>query len=242
MSEQDYDEKIFLARMAEQAERYDDMVDHLKSALDVKTDDLSTDERNLVSVGFKNWIGSRRTALRNIQYVGQNPKYQCFSGGLNTYKERIEGELYDQCKDIIKTIEDKLIPKTGSNNESKAFFYKMIGDYYRYIAESAKDERLTEVSNGATDNYDLAKTECESLESYNPIKLGLALNFSVFYFEVKNDKPAAIELADAAYSEAKDKIQDADEEIYRESKGILELIKENLDLWKEEEGEGADPQ
>ena len=187
----DYDELIFLARMSEHAERYEDMVENLNKALQMKSDELNADERNLLSVGFKNLIGSRRTALRNISYVAQNPKYEHFKEGLDKYRERIETELYDHCKSIIGTIKDQILPKS-KEDESKAFFYKMIGDYYRYIAESAKGERLTEVTDGATENYAKAQEMCGSMAAYNPISLGLALNFSVFYFEVKEDKQKAI--------------------------------------------------
>lgn len=70
------DEKIFLARVAEQAERFDDMVKFLSEAIDSKTDgDFTIDERNLLSVGFKNQIGSHRGAIRTIGAIEQNAKY-----------------------------------------------------------------------------------------------------------------------------------------------------------------------
>ena len=62
------EEKIFLARVAEQAERFDDMVTFLDDAIKAKSDaeDFTVDERNLLSVGFKNQIGSQRGAIRTI--------------------------------------------------------------------------------------------------------------------------------------------------------------------------------
>lgn len=61
------EEKIFLARVAEQAERFDDMVQFLNEAIDLKNgEDFTIDERNLLSVGFKNFIGTQRGALRTI--------------------------------------------------------------------------------------------------------------------------------------------------------------------------------
>lgn len=86
------DEKIFLARVAEQAERFDDMVMFLTEAINMKGgEDFTIDERNLLSVGFKNLIGSQRGAIRTIGAIEQNPKYQKFSGELNNYKKKIEG-------------------------------------------------------------------------------------------------------------------------------------------------------
>lgn len=87
------EEKIFMARVAEQAERFDDMVDFLRPILKEKGGDFSVEERNLLSVGFKNLIGGKRTAIRTISAIEQNPKYQKFGGALGDYKKKIEGEL-----------------------------------------------------------------------------------------------------------------------------------------------------
>ena len=70
----------------------------------------------------------------------------------------------------------------------------------------------------------------------NPIRLGLALNFSVFYYEVKNDHAKACELGEQALQNALDKIDECDEETFRDAKSIIELLKENLSLWKENDG------
>uniref|UniRef100_A0A7S3JJM1 14-3-3 domain-containing protein n=1 Tax=Euplotes harpa TaxID=151035 RepID=A0A7S3JJM1_9SPIT len=111
----------------------------------------------------------------------------------------------------------------------------MIADYYRYIAESAKGDKLKEVSDLALENYNKAIEAAKGLNSHNPIKLGLALNFSVFYFEVRDDKDEAIKLAEKALKEANDNIDDVDDEHYRDSKGIIDLLTENLELWKDQE-------
>jgi 14-3-3 protein epsilon len=100
------EENIFMARVAEQAERFDDMVGYLQSVVQSKTDDFTTEERNLLSVGFKNQIGTKRTALRTIGAIEQNPKYSQFNGALETYKTKIEGELAGQCRAIINVVKE----------------------------------------------------------------------------------------------------------------------------------------
>jgi 14-3-3 protein epsilon len=130
------EESIFLARVAEQAERFDDMVNFLKPVLDQKGGSVSSDERNLLSVAFKNLISSKRTAWRTISAIEQNPKYSKFGDSLLAYKRKIEEGLYGDCEMIIALINSKVLSKT-IENESKAFFVKMVGDYYRYIAETA---------------------------------------------------------------------------------------------------------
>lgn len=130
------DENIFLARVAEQAERFEDMVEFLKPFLDIKGGDISSDERNLLSVAFKNLISSKRTAWRTISAIEQNPKYSKFGDALAAYKKKIEEALYRDCENIIEMIRSKVLNK-AAEPEAKAFFVKMVGDYYRYIAETA---------------------------------------------------------------------------------------------------------
>ncbi len=225
-----------MARVAEQAERFDDMVDFLRPILKEKGGDFSVEERNLLSVGFKNLIGGKRTAIRTISAIEQNPKYAKFGGALGQYKKKIEGELQKDCQNIINMIKQDAM-KSLADPEGKAFFLKMVGDYYRYMAESAQGDVLTTAREGALEHYKQADAAGKDLPACNPIKLGLALNFSVFYYEVMQDNKHACQLAETALQDAMNKIDDVDEETFRDAKSIIELLKENLTLWKEEEGE-----
>ncbi len=234
------EENIFMARVAEQAERFEDMVDFLLPVLDAKGANISGDERNLLSVAFKSLISSKRTAWRTISAIEQNPKYQKFAGSLGFYKNKIEQALYSDCEKIIEIVRSKVLSKPSSD-EPKSFFVKMVGDYYRYIAETAQGEKLEQVKTEALKAY----TEAQkiNLPPCNSIKLGLALNFSVFYYEVMKDQKKACELAEEALQGALDKIDEISEEDFRDAKSIIELLKENLTLWKEEEGgQGNDDQ
>jgi len=232
--------KIFMARVADQAERYEDMVVFLKEIMTESDDDVSVDVRNLLSVGFKNLIGSRRAAWRTVSAIEQNKKYEQYSGRCGEYKAQIEKELADLCEDIIESVKDQSIKK-ASSPESKTFYLKMIGDYYRYIAECVKGDKLAEVTEHALDFYTQATEAGKELPTYNSTRLGLALNFSVFYYELKNDSKKACELAQEALDGAKADIESMDNDDARDAISIVELLKENLDLWKEaEEGEGQD--
>ena len=233
----DTDTNIFLARVAEQAERFEDMVDFLGKVLESKGGDVTADERNLLSVAFKNLISGKRAACRTIAAIEQNPKYSKFGDALAQYKGTIETQLYEDCNNVIKMINEKVLAK-DCQAEAKAFFVKMVGDYYRYIAENAKDSVLEDVKQQALKAYeDANKIE---LPPCNPIKLGLALNFSVFHYEVMKNHKAACQLADEALQNALDKIDELEEDDFRDAKSIIELLKENLTLWKEEEEDGND--
>ena len=196
---------------------------------------MTSDERNLLSVAFKNLISSKRAACRTISAIEQNPKYQNFLAALQKYKGEIETQLISDCQKVIDMI-DSLVLKKSCEKEAEAFFIKMVGDYYRYIAENAKDAKLEEVKAKALEAYD--KANKIDLAPCNPIKLGLALNFSVFHYEVMKNHKQACELADKALQEALDKIDELEEEDFRDAKSIIELLKENLTLWKEEEEDG----
>lgn len=105
------EEHIFMARVAEQAERFEDMVDFLKPVLDSKGGALSADERNLLSVAFKSLISSKRAAVRTITAIEQNPKYAKFGEALGAYKLKIEHSLYDDCENVIQIIKTKVLSK-----------------------------------------------------------------------------------------------------------------------------------
>lgn len=120
------------------------MVHFLEMVLNEKGADVTSDERNLLSVAFKNLISSKRAACRTIAAIEQNPKYQKFSSALATYKTEIEEKLTADCQRVVDMINQKVLAKK-CDGESKAFFVKMVGDYYRYISENAKGAQLEQV-------------------------------------------------------------------------------------------------
>ena len=91
-----------------------------------------------------------------------------------------------------------LIPK-ASTPESKVFYLKMKGDYYRYLAEVAiGDNRsivIEDSQQAYSEAFDIAKTQ---MQPTHPIRLGIALNFSVFYYEILNSPEKACHLTKQA--------------------------------------------
>jgi len=150
--------------------------------------------------------------------------------------------LTKMCNNVISTIDNSLI-KRAEDNEAKVFYLKMKGDYNRYIAEYAQGELKQKVAEAALGAYKAASDESKKLSQINPISLGLALNFSVFYYEVMNDHEQACGIAkttlDAANKELPQNVEDDDEQ-YRDAMSIINLLKENLEMWKIEGEEGGD--
>jgi len=146
----------------------------------------------------------------------------------------LEDELNKFCNDILQLIDNSLIP-AAATPEEKVFYFKMKGDYYRYISEYASGETHKQVSNKALEAYSSASELANSsLKTTHPIRLGLALNFSVFYYEVLNDPAKACNLAKSAFDDAIADIEHIEEEQYKDATTIMQLIRDNLTLWTSE--------
>merc|ERR1712174_21559 len=161
---------------------------------------------------------------------------------MGEYREKVENELRDICQDVLGLLDQYLIPK-ASNAESKVFYLKMKGDYYRYLAEVATGEARTTVVEDSQkayqDAYDISKSK---MQPTHPIRLGLALNFSVFYYEILNSPDRACHLAKQAFDDAIAELDSLSEESYRDSTLITQLLRDNLTLWTSSEAEPAGEQ
>lgn len=97
----DKNDLVQKAKLAEQAERYDDMAAAMKSVTEQGAE-LSNEERNLLSVAYKNVVGARRSSWRVISSIEQktegNDKKQQMA---REYREKIETELQDICHDVL---------------------------------------------------------------------------------------------------------------------------------------------
>jgi len=227
--------------LAEQAERYDDMASSMKSVTETGIE-LSNEERNLLSVAYKNVVGARRSSWRVISSIeqkteGAERKQQM----AKEYREKVECELREICQDVLTLLDKYLIPK-ASNPESKVFYLKMKGDYYRYLAEVAVgDARTSDVENSQKsyqEAFDIAKSK---MQTTHPIRLGLALNFSVFYYEILNAPDRACHLAKQAFDDAIAELDTLNEDSYKDSTLIMQLLRDNLTLWTSDtagDGEG----
>ena len=151
------------------------------------------------------------------------------------YKEKVEGELRSYCREILRTIDGELLPKVESD-EGKIFFIKMKGDYYRYICEFAQGDYREESANNAKTAYLEAFTKAEAtLDSTHPSRIGLALNYSVFFYEILNNHTEAIKIAQKAFDEGIQNLENlTDEQAYKESTMILQLLRDNISLWTSE--------
>ncbi|KAK4410205.1 14-3-3 protein 4 [Sesamum angolense] len=197
------EENVYMAKLAEQAERYEEMVEFMeKVAKTAETDELTVEERNLLSVAYKNVIGARG-----------------LHGGSSLPLSR------------RKRVAAMRIMLTLSRNIG-VFYLKMKGDYHRYLAEFRTGAERKEAAESTLLAYksaqDIALAE---LAPTHPIRLGLALNFSVFYYEILNSPDRACNLAKQAFDEAISELDTLGEESYKDSTLIMQLLRDNLTLW-----------
>lgn len=236
---------VLMAHMAEQAERYDDMADAMKKVVTtpgaLAPEKFVSEERNLLSVAYKNVVGARRSAWRVVSSIeskadGSEKKLAI----IREYRAKIEKELTDLCNDVLSLIDDHLIPSVPDDSpnmcEAKVFYYKMKGDYLRYLAEVATGDNRKAVIVRSEEAYESAKKVAADMPSTNPIRLGLALNFSVFYYEIMSNPSKACEMAKQAFDDAIAELDTLSEDSYKDSTLIMQLLRDNLTLWT------ADPQ
>uniref|UniRef100_A0A7S2IVL1 14-3-3 domain-containing protein n=1 Tax=Haptolina brevifila TaxID=156173 RepID=A0A7S2IVL1_9EUKA len=232
------EEDAYMAKLAEQAERYDEMVEYMKSVANATTGDLTLEERNLLSVAYKNVVGARRASLRIIGSIEAKEKEKGSDKAtlVTNYKGKVEQELNKICQDILTLLDQSLITN-AENAEAKVFYRKMKADYFRYLAEFAENDQKTEHASNADKAYSLATTEAQALAPTHPIRLGLALNYSVFQYEVQGKNKVACELAKEAFDQAIAELDTLDEESYKDSTLIMQLLRDNLTLWTSDDTE-----
>jgi len=206
--------------------------------------ELTIEERNLLSVAYKNVIGARRASWRIISSIEQkedNKGNSAHVARIKEYRSKVEAELANICNDILSVLDQHLIPSSASG-ESKVFYYKMKGDYHRYLAEFATgDARKGAAENSLAAYKSASEIAVTELAPTHPIRLGLALNFSVFYYEILNSPDRACQLAKQAFDDAIAELDTLSEDSYKDSTLIMQLLRDNLTLWTSDmQGDGED--
>jgi 14-3-3 protein epsilon len=264
------EEIIYLAKLAEQAERFDDMKYYMKQIAEMVGEEhqLTVEERNYLSVAYKNVVGTRRAAWRvlNTPETHQMAEKESMEQDLEAYHDSVEAELTTLCDDVLNLIEKKLIP-SSINREDCVFYEKMAGDYFRYKAEFMKGDARNESVISSKKFYENANlhaggkpkpddyvamqfdaptdehpTGQPDLKSTNPIRLGLILNYSVFLYEIENQPSMACNVAKEGFDAAVEELDQLPENDYKDATLIMQLLRDNLALWtSEEEREGYEP-
>ena len=231
------EDRVYLAKLAEQADRFDDMRSEMKQVAQMPSK-LTKEERNLLSVAYKNTIGTYRSSWRTVVAVEQKmiaKNDEDSARKLELTKEfrgKVEDDLRKVCIEVQELLEKHVIPKTDEPEE-RIFFSKMMGDYFRYRAEFAESSERDEAADNSEKAYEEAM-KVKGSKLADPTRLGLILNYSVFLYEIKNNTEKACELARTGYDEVSNYVSDSQSETdseYKDSALIMQLLQDNLTLW-----------
>ena len=216
------------------------------SAVVQRNTELTVEERNLLSVAYKNVIGAHRTSWRVVSSIEQKEEMKHnvrHLSLLKTFRLKIEADIKATCDELIHILDTYLIPNSRSP-DAQVFYFKMKGDYYRYLTEYMEGDEKNKAAVSAHESYAKAMEIAQKeLPPTSPIRLGLALNFSVFYFEILDKFDQACSVAKKAFDDAVGELDTVSEESYKDAVLVLDLIRDNLKLWtsstevKEEEEE-----
>lgn len=198
---------------------------------------LTPEERNLFSIAYKNITGTLRGNWRTIDLLekkeGQTPRHLHL---MQVQKGRIIEELDSICRDVVRMMEEYLLP-SASPGEETVFYCKMKGDYYRYLAELTKHNGNSDYAALSLEAYKSAyKHALGTLEATHPTRLGLALNFAVYYHDICDSPERACFLAKHAFDEAIGVITQMrlSDQSLEDSLMILQLLRDDMVLWSGE--------
>ena len=233
-SERDID--IYVAQILDQTNLPQEMVKLMKRVIELNPD-LSADERNLLSVAYKNAINQPRKGIRSLdvtidqeQREGTNNESRISS--LRDIRTKMFQELSATCNDVEELIDSQLLP-ASSSAEARVFYHKMKADYLRYVCEFMEDgDDKAEAAEKTKECYEEAINIAKNdIPPYKPSYLGLLLNYSVFLYEIMDNKEEAIELSKKTHAESIQLLDENSENSYQEANMILQLLHDNTVLW-----------
>eukprot|EP01098_Paradermamoeba_levis_P008493 TRINITY_DN3519_c0_g1_i1.p1 TRINITY_DN3519_c0_g1~~TRINITY_DN3519_c0_g1_i1.p1 ORF type:complete len:162 (+),score=29.79 TRINITY_DN3519_c0_g1_i1:114-599(+) len=143
-------ERFFMAAVAEQAERFPEMIEQVKWICSIPNVQLNDQERNLFCCAYKGLLSKKRQAWRIIaakekKEESREQKQVVLLRILKDYRLKIEKEVHNVCSEVFNLLDEYLIPPCKTP-ESKIFYYQMKGDYNRYVAEFTSGKEHTEAS------------------------------------------------------------------------------------------------
>ena len=223
---------IYQALLAEKCHRYKDMVSILEEYAEKKETELNNEERNLLAQAYKNKLEIYRKVLKQLKLKESDEKNKETDNLLNylEYKEAYENKMIEKIKEMIDFI-NQLLQKT-EDKEGILLYYKLIGDFNRYIAEFAEGDLREKAINECIDYYPKAYEMAKEIYPLNIISLGTKLNYSVFLYEIIHEREKGIEVAYDSFEIAcRQKTRDNVDN--KEVDAFINLFKDNIIEWRQ---------
>ena len=222
---------LFLTNLFNCTENYPDMLKAMNKYIELNPT-LSKEERKLLCNAYKNVVSDKRNSLQIL--LREESKQSNKLHEISIIKEKITSELKEIFKEIHSVLDRYLLPN-AQDSESKILYMKLKADFYRYHCEFAEGEEFEEMSNNARKMYkeafDLAEKE---LPLYNEVRLGLVLNYSVFEYDIMDNKNEGYEMASKIYNDTMKILDDVEKKRSSENLLLIQVIKENINTWSNE--------
>ena len=226
---------LFLTKLFNCSENYPDMVKAINKYIELNPK-LSKEENKLLCNAYKNVVSDKRNSLQILLNYAKKEESKPVNKlhEISIIKEKIISELKEIFKEIHSMLDRYLIPN-AQDSESKILYMKLKADYYRYHCEFAEGEEFEEISNNARKMYkeafDLAEKE---LPLYNEVRLGLVLNYSVFEYDIMDNKNEGLEMASKIYNDTMKILDDVEKKRSSDNLLLIQIIKENINIWSNE--------
>lgn len=216
---------VYKAKLAEQAERFNEMKDIMREVAFAKKS-LPEGERRLLAIAYKNHVAQLRTAWRcaeaaRAKYSGKDATREAFA---REYAQELAANAMEVCREVEQVLAALRDPRS-SDIAAEAFYQKLEADYKRYRAEL--DPREVQ---GTSEAYQSAIALAAGLPLQDATRLGIALNYAVFKYEVEKDSPGAIGIVQRTLAECYAEPQQHQRDAYL----AYQLLKDNLEVWTAE--------
>lgn len=232
-----YEKFYYLATLSLKFENYEESVKYVEELIKLKESEMAENEKNLFLSAFKYFVAEKRTGWRNIFTLEGKEKITKLL--MNEIKMKYEDIIIKTCDKLISLINNYVLDKTKSDL-GITLFTKVKADHYRYMAEITRGQTLYNNKQNAFQFYKQAYERASKLDDLDPIKLGVALNYSVFLYEILNMRINSIFYAKEALTKALLKLKqftdlELEDENLKEALTIVELLNVNVHDWYREE-------
>jgi 14-3-3 protein epsilon len=204
------------AKKAHQEQNFDAMCNNMIAVVKDNAA-LNPEERNMLYIAYKCATGKRRHDLK------ENPGNQQAARDLEQF-----------CGELINLLSQFLIP-AAQDTEAKVFYYKVMGDFYRYYDEVRSSQQN---KTAAEQSYQTAADWAASgLPPTNPLRLNVALNFGVYYQETLGNAQRGLDISRQALDAARAGLPGLPEQQKAETSFVLTLLFDNVKLWSKDMGQ-----
>ena len=231
------EDKLYLARVCHICCLHEETLKYIEEVIILKNGEINEEEKNLLFNSLKSLINFRRESWRTINALESKEKKNKSSllPRVTELKKTLEEEIKKYVNKGIELIDEKLL-KENISDELKVMYFKIKGDYIRYILELTpedKEEEINILKEKAEENYKIGLNISESLNYLSTTRVGLILNYSVFLYEIIKDYKNAYILANDVYQKTNKLLsnENYNSSLLKELNKMLDILKENLSKW-----------